>query len=235
MITNEHIFLIGVLGTISLVIFFLLILFCSKQRMKGTRMKNKKESWYSDEKGRELDKGTLISLYKIYHDYMGESLNRHFNVRNYYTVLLSALSGLYIGGILQLAVANINVAKWSMLHLLLLTPPVAVIVLSLLAIGSTTRYYSAFLRRVVLVAKIENMLGIDSQVRNKKVERPRDLIWEEDEKFMVKYYWESRKAFKCSKQFIKKKKWKGDNQWALVTFVSFIGIGVFLLILHLLV
>jgi len=36
-------------------------------------------------------------------------------------------------------------------------------------------------------------------------------------------------------QFIKKKKWKGDNQWAVVTFVSFIGIGVALLILHLLV
>ena len=198
-------------------------------------MKDKKESWYSDEQGHKLDEDALLSLYKIYHDYMGKSLNRHFNVRNYYTVLLSALSGLYIGGILQVAIANMNVTRWSMLHLVLLTPPVVVIILSLLAIKSTTRYYSAFLRRVVLVAKIENMLGLDSQVKNKKGERPRDLVWEEDEKFMVKYYWKSRKAFKCSEQFIKEKKWKGDNQWAVVTFVGFFGIGVVLLILHLLV
>lgn len=203
--------------------------------MKGTHMKNKKESWYSDEKGRELDRDTLLSLYKIYHDYMGKSLNRHFNVRNYYTVLLSALLGLYIGEILQLAIAGINVIRWSMLHWVLLMLPVAVIVLSLLAIKSTTRYYSAFLRRVVLVAKIENMLGIDRQVKTEKEKRPRDLVWEKDENFMIKYYWESRKAFKHSEQFIKKKKWKGDNQWAVVTFASFIGIGVALLILNLLV
>ena len=203
--------------------------------MKGTRMRNKKESWYSDEKGRELDKETLLSLYKIYHDYMGESLNRHFNVRNYYTVLLSALLGLYIGGILQLVITGTNVIRWSMLHWVLLTLPVTIIALSLLAIKSTTRYYSGFLRRVALVAKIENMLGIDSQVKTKKEKRPRDLIWEEDEKFMIKYYWESRKAFKSSEQFIKKKKWKGDNQWAVVTFVSFICVGVALFILNLLV
>jgi len=79
------------------------------------------------------------------------------------------------------------------------------------------------------------MLGIDSQVKTKKEKRPRDLIWEEDEKFMIKYYWESRKAFKSSEQFIKKKKWKGDNQWAVVTFVSFICVGVALFILNLLV
>jgi len=157
-------------------------------------MRNKKESWYSDEKGRELDKETLLSLYKIYHDYMGESLNRHFNVRNYYTVLLSALLGLYIGGILQLVITGTNVIRWSMHHLVLLTLPVTIIALSLLAIKSTTRYYGGFLRRVALVAKIENMLGIDSQVKTKKEKRPRDLIWEEDEKFMIKYYWESRKA-----------------------------------------
>lgn len=197
-------------------------------------MENKKESWYSDEKGRELKEGSLISLYKIYHGYMGESLNRHFNVRNYYTVLLSALSGLYIGGILQLAIAEMNVIRWSMLHLVLLTLPVTVIILSVLAILSTTRYYSAFLRRIVLVAKIENMLGIDSQVKTKE-KRPEDLLWEKDKRFMIQSYWDSRKTFKCSEQFIEERKWKGDNRWAVVTFVSFIGIGVALLILHLLV
>ena len=197
-------------------------------------MKNKKESWYSDEKGRKLDKDTLLSLYKIYHDYMGESLNRHFNVRNYYTVLLSALSGLYVGGILQLAIAGMNVTRWSILHCVLLTLPITVIALSLLAIKSTTRYYSAFLRRVVLVAKIENMLGIDSQVKTDE-KTPEDLIWEKDKKFMIQFYWESRKAFKKSEDFIKEKKYEGDNRWAVLTFIGFFGIGVALLILHILV
>lgn len=171
-------------------------------------MNNEKESWYSDDKGREFDEDTLLSLYTRYHESMDDTLNRHFNVRNYYTVLLSALSGLYIGGILQLAIAKINVPRFSMLYFVLFTLPVIITLLSVIALLSTTRYYTAWLRRVALVAKIENMLGIDSQVKTKKGS-PEDLIWEKDERFMDKYYWDSRKAFRESKEFIEGKKWKG--------------------------
>ena len=208
MISNELIILVAASGIAVLVIFFLLILFYSTQKIpthKKSNMKNKEESWYSDKKGRALDKDALLSLYARYHNYMGECLNRHFNVRNYYTALLSALSGLYVGGILQLVITGINVPRWSMLHYVLLTLPITIIGLSVLAIESTTRYYSAFLRRVVLVAKIENMLGIDSQVKTKNEKRPRDVVWEKDEKFMVKYYWESRKHFKESVNKVKDK------------------------------
>jgi len=229
--------LVATLGTTILVIFFLIILYYSIRKTptdKESNMKNKEKSWYSDKKGRELDKDALLSLYARYHDYMGECLNRHFNVRNYYTALLSALSGLYIGGILQLVITGVNVSRWSMPHYVLFVLPVTIIVLSVWAIKSTTRYYSAFLRRVVLIAKIENMLGLDNQVKTKKENRPRELVWEKDEKFMVKYYWKSRKDFKESEEFIENKKWKGDNLWATLTFVSFFGIGTFLLILHIL-
>lgn len=237
MISNEVIMLVGALGITALAFFLLLILLCSRRRTcrhKEIDATLNVTRWYCDKKGRKLDKDTLLSLYTRYHEHMGESLNRHFNVRNYYTVLLSALSGLYISGIVQLEIATLNVTRWSKLDLVLLTLPVTVIVLSALAILSTTRYYSGFLRMVVLIAKIENMLGIDCQVRTEE-RRPEDLIWEKDKRFMIQSYWDSRKAFKDSEEFINKKKWGGDNKWAVLTFVSFSFIGIALLIGHTLV
>ena len=197
----------------------------------GIHIENEKESWYSDEKGQEIDEPTPLSLYLRYHESMDETLNRHFNVRNYYTVMLSALTGLYVGGILQLEIAKINVPRLSMLDFALLTLPVIVSLLSVVALLSTTRYYTAWLRRVVLVAKIENMLGIDNRVKTEKG-RPRDLIWKKDETFMDKYYVDSRKAFEKSKKFIEKKRWRGDNLWATLTFVGFYILGVILLFRH---
>jgi hypothetical protein len=195
-------------------------------------MKDQKNPWCSDDKGRKLDKTTLLSLYTRYHEYMSDSLNRHFNVRNYYTALLSALSGLYIGGIIQLAIAKIRVTSWSILHCVLFTLPLIIITLSILAILSATRYYSAFLRMVVLIAKIENMLGIDSQVKSE--EKCSGDLWEKDERFMIQSYWDSRMEFKKSKEFIKGKRYEGDNRWAWATLVSFLVIGIVFLILNLL-
>ena len=231
MISNEVIMLVGALGITALAFFFLLILLCSRRR---TCTHNEKDEWYSDEKGRKLDKDTLLSLYTRYHEYMGESLNRHFNVRNYYTVLISALLGLYISGTVQLEIAALNVPRGSTLDLVLLTLPVTVIVLSAYAIQSMTRYYSGFLRMVVLIAKIENMLGIDCQVRTEE-KRPEDWIWKKDRRFMIQSYWDSRRAFKDSEEFINEKKWKGDNRWAVGTFVIFCFIGIVLFIRHILV
>ncbi len=77
--------------------------------------------------------------------------------------------------VLQLMIAGLNMLMQSTFHLFLLMLPLTIIILSLLAIKSTTRYYDAFLRRVVLVAKIENMLGIDSHVKGK--EKPKCLVW----------------------------------------------------------
>jgi len=196
-------------------------------------MKDQKNPWFSDDKGRKLDKTTLLSLYTRYHEHMGNSLNRHFNVRNYYTALLSVLSGLYMVRIIQLAIANMKVTNWSILHCVLLTLPLIISALSILAIFSATRYYRTFLRMIVLIAKIENMLGIDSQVKSEE-KCSDNLIWEKDERFIIQSYWDSRIAFKKSKEFIDEKKYGGDNKWTCATFAIFLVIGIVFLFLNIL-
>ncbi len=192
-------------------------------------MENEKESWYSNSNGRVINKNDFLSLYVRYHQSMDDTLNRHFNVRNYYTILLTALSGLYIGGILQLEINNVS--KLSNPYIVLSVLPFAIIVLSIIAIFSTTRYYTAWLRRVALLAKIENILGIDGRI-NLKNEKPKKLIWKKDERFMDTYYLDSRITFESSEEFINKKKWKGDNQWAVSTFGAFVILGVILISFH---
>ena len=192
-------------------------------------MKSEKEPWYSDLNGRSISKEDFLSLYMRYHGSMDDTLNRHFNVRNYYTVLLSALSGLYIGGILQLEINN--VLKSSIPYVVLFALPVVIIILSVIAIKSTTRYYTAWLRRVALLAKIENILGIDSRVKLEDG-KPEKLIWKKDERFMDKYYLDSRETWESSEEFIEKNTFKGDNKWAFWTFNTFIGLGSFLLLFH---
>ena len=181
-------------------------------------MKNEKESWYSNLNGQVISKKDFFSLYMRYHESMDNTLNRHFNVRNYYTVMLSALFGLYVGGSIQLEINN--VPKLSTPYYGLVALLFAIIVLSVFAIKSTTRYYVSWLRKVALLAKIENILGIDSQVKIKE-KKPEELIWKKDKRFMDKYYLDSRKTCESSEEFIKEKKRKGDNMWAVLTFVAF--------------
>ena len=195
-------------------------------------MENEKESWYSDLNGRAISREDFLSLYLRYHESMDDTLNRHFNVRNYYTVLLSALSGLYIGGILQLETNNLS--KLLIPNLVLFALPVAIIVLLIIAIKSTTRYYTAWLRRVALLAKIENILGIDSRVKLEDGKHEK-LIWKKDKSFMDNYYVDSRKTCESSEEFIKKNKWKGDNKWAVGTFIAFVGLDTLLLFFHILI
>ena len=105
-----------------------------------------------------------------------------------------------------------------------------VIFLPLFAILSTTRYYTVFLRMVVLIAKIENMLKIDYKVKTKKG-RPKILAWKKDENFMIQSYLDSRTAFSTSKEFIEKKKFRGNNLLSTITFMIFISMSVFLIII----
>ena len=90
-------------------------------------------------------------------------------MRNYYTALLSALLGIYIVGFSQLVNEALSITEWENLYRILFAPPIIILILSVFAIKSTTRYYVGFLRMVTLIAKIENMLGLDSQIKSKKV------------------------------------------------------------------
>lgn len=188
--------------------------------------------WYSEKKGKQLGEKTLLSLYNRYHSSMNERLTRHFNVRNYYTAILSALLGVYIVGFSQLANEGLSIIEWENLYRILFTPPIIVIILSSFAIKSTTRYYVGFLRMVTLIAKIENMLGLDSQIKLRKG-KPNNLLWKDDKTFMLRDYVNDRFSEKSSKEFIESRKYKGDNQWTVFTFVIFILASIVLCIIHL--
>ena len=194
-------------------------------------MINEPESWYSESVGKEFTEDTLISIYKRYHERMHSSIMRHFNLRNYYTTLLSAFSAIYIGGIIQFFINDIKLCKNSILYWIMAIPPFLIILISLISIFSVTRYYKTFLETVVLVAKIENILGLDSSIKTKRG-KPKKLIWEADKTFMIERFIKSRTAYNNSKDFINNMLYKGDNCWAIVIFSSFLTLGVVILILH---
>jgi len=193
-------------------------------------MENEKGSWYSSDKGRELEEDHLVDLYIRYHESMGKHLDRHFNIRNYYTVLLSLVLGAYVTGLVQLTIAKTEMGGWLFLSIPMLALPTIISALSLIAIKSATRYYTGFLRMVALVAKIENMLGLDGQVKTQGERH--EQLWRKDKEFMDKYYLGSRRKFKSSKKFIDTKKCQGDNKWSTLTFLVFLIVGVGLLVWH---
>lgn len=128
-------------------------------------MENEDESGYSYDEKNGFSRVQLIPLYKRYHESMHEALTRHFNVRNYYTVLLTASFGFFITMFIQLIDKLIvsPILYW-ILGLIL----VEIFIMSVFAIMSTSRYYTGFLRYVVLVAKIENLLRLDKAIKTKE-------------------------------------------------------------------
>jgi hypothetical protein len=85
---------------------------------------------------------------------------------------------------------------------------------------------------VTLISKIENMWGLDSQIKSFKV-KPSNLLWKDDKTFMLKDYVNERFSVKSSKTFIESRKHKGDNQWTILTFGIFILASVGVCIIHL--
>ena len=194
--------------------------------------KNEDNEWYS-EKGRTIDEKNLMSLYLRYHEDMGESLNRHFNIRNYYTVLLSALLGLTMGGRIQLANSQLTLLAELLLRISFLMLSLLICGLSIIAIKSATRYYKGFLRMVVLVAKIENVLGLDDKIKLNS-EKINKKYWKKDERFMIESYWKSRinPNIESSEDFIERMKHQGDNKYTILIFGSFLSLGIYFSILQ---
>lgn len=185
------------------------------------------DSWLINDDKNAINDKDLVSLYKIYYDYRHESLKNHFNVRNYYTIILSALFGLFITSYKQL------LEESSLTLFALGSIALSISVLSIIAIKSSSRYYQGFLQAVVFICKIENALGIDEKLKIKR-KIPQRIVWKADRTFMIDRYIYDRfehSTKDTSKEFIRSKLYKGDNLWATVTFGFFFLLGLFCLLL----
>lgn len=173
--------------------------------------------WYSED-GVELREGTLIVLYKAYRANAQMNLELHYKYRDYYGVLFSVLTSVFIAGVVQFYKELISIA--------LLPVPILIFYLAVSGKVIVDRYYRRFLESIGVIAKIENMLGVDSSVKlgNKKIER---IVWPDDKQFIVERYYKARygteesPAERTSKEFVEKRMKKGDNITAHYIFTVF--------------
>lgn len=188
-------------------------------------MNEKEKSWYSNNANHEFSKDDLISLYKTYYGSLDVTLTHYHNIRNYYVIMLTALFGLFFTLLAEPSMRE----TFSLFFYLIL---IGIFVLAIIAYISTNRYYRVWLERVVMLSKIENLLGLDNAIKT-KMGKPHKLLWNNDSEFMLHRYIEDRLSFKTSQDFIDNRMCKGDNMWSRITFILFIlisGVSLFLII-----
>jgi len=181
-------------------------------------MNKKEKSWYSNNANLEFSKDNLISLYKTYYESLDLTLTHYHNIRNYYVILLTALFGLFFT---LLAEPIVRETFYLFYYVIL----IAIIGLSIIAYNSTNRYYRVWLERVVMVSKIENLLGLDDVVKTIMGE-PHKLLWKNDPEFMLHRYIQDQSLFNTSQDFIHNRMTEGDNKWSRLTIIFFFLLSV---------
>jgi len=184
-------------------------------------MNEEKPLWYCEKSRADLTKEDLIKFHAAYLQKELGHLDFFYKYRNYYTVVLLALLASYSGILLQFYESRVLIITTVM--------PVSMIVLSYFGTKSIDRYYLSFLETVTVIAKIENLLGIDKSVSS-KLGKPLVSPFPCDETFMIKRHVTSRfgQEFDTSDKFIEHMMRKGDNKWAHLTFSFFILVGIIL-------
>jgi hypothetical protein len=163
-------------------------------------------SWYRED-GVDLKEETLVELYKSYQANARMNLDLVYKYRDYFGVSFSVLTSLFAAGMLQFYQQSLSIA--------LIAIPLLMFYLSISGKATAKRYYKHFLENIVVVAKIENMLGIDCPVRFgcRKIEK---IPWPDDKQLVVdrynkaKYGSASNPAERCSKDFIQTRMKKGE-------------------------
>ena len=162
-------------------------------------------SWYSN-KGREIGKDELLMIHQESQEGQISEVDLHYKYVNYYSTICSALLTAFVAGMLQFYKESIS--------LVLLVIPIIVIIIAEHGKGAVDRFYQRFLEHIVISAKIENMLGLDSQIQIKGEPIPSKLLWPNDEVFMPKRNVDDRFEYIDSENFIKERMKGGANSKA---------------------
>lgn len=178
-------------------------------------------SWLS-ESGREVSEDTLLRIYETHEKQFRAHLDLHYKNRNYYMTLVSALLSIFVGGMLQFYKETFS--------LILFTIPISILVLSELAKKTMDRYYLSFLESVVILAKIEHILGLDRRLKIQK-SRSRNILWPKDKQFILDRWTRGRYEYESSRQFVDEMMKMGDNRYAHWVFTILETITIFLTIL----
>jgi hypothetical protein len=101
--------------------------------------------------------------------------------------------------------------------LMLFIIPINIVMLSELAKKTVDRYYLSFLESVVILAKIEHVLGVDGPLNTKKHKSGKTL-WVNDSQFVLDRWIKGRYENESSQQFVSEKMKMGDNRYAHFVF-----------------
>jgi hypothetical protein len=112
-----------------------------------------------------LDSDNLIDLYKHFESSIANELGFVFQYFNFYIGLLSAIAAATLTGILSLNTTQHTSNRWD---LILISGPVAILLLSLLGYQSIKVYYHRFTEAWVTKINIESMLSLQA---NKNLEK----------------------------------------------------------------
>ena len=162
----------------------------------------------------------MADLERLLESAVGEEhdfLEAHQRRTQFYSSLISAVLAATVGGALQ---ANEPVHFY-----MLLTGPVLVISLSVLALGGTFRLYQRFLEAVVLRAKLEQALGLHD-LRN----QGEGCYWR-GEPLLAPRHLKARKKFSESQAFVDAHRASGYQLYTRWLFVVFAGTGAVLALL----
>lgn len=174
----------------------------------------------------ELKEKTLVLLYRVYRANSQMNLELHYKYRDYYGVLFSVLTSAFVAGVVQFHNEMFSIA--------LIPIPALMFYLCISGKVTVDRHYRRFLESIVVISKIENMLGVDSSVKfgNRKTER---IVWPDDKQFIVDRYYRTMfgtgdsPAERTSTEFIETRMKKGDNTTARHVFTVFQIVSIALL------
>ena len=107
----------------------------------------------------QLNKEDLLDLYKHFESSIRNELGFMFQYFNFYIGLLSAIAAATLTGILNINASQHAINDWD---LVLISGPIAILLLSLLGYQSIKVYYHRFTEAWVTKVNIESMLRFES-------------------------------------------------------------------------
>jgi len=178
------------------------------------------QSWLSS-KGKQLKESDLLELWKQQNVNELAHLDLHFKYANWYSAFFIAFFGGYVIGLMQYLESFISI--------LFLALPLLVIVLAQLGKRALDRFYQKFLETVVMIAKLEHLLGLDGCIKAEPTSREpyiesTETLWPEDKHFIPLRYVVDRKGdppVKNSADFVRTRMKLGANKITHGTFLAF--------------
>lgn len=146
-----------------------------------------------------------------------EQLNAHQKRVQFYSSLISAILAATVAGAMR--------AEEASHYFLLLVGPGLVVVLSVIAVQGTFRFYQRFLEAVTQKGKLEQALHLHEPVENEN-----EQYWKGEPLLAIRHL-DARKAFPSSQEFIHRHRHAGYQRYTRILFFAFGLSGVYLAIL----